>query len=139
MARADPAQTANPRKIARSIVAGRYPAPATAEGNVLAADLQFAAATLSPDDRWCAGADWTADQVYIFDTSSGGVVRQLPACTFTSGLLFSPDNRWLVMCGVNEYRFWETARWQVSCLFSRNCNIFPILLKYPLKAWKRNQ
>jgi hypothetical protein len=72
-------------------------------------DLRFLA--ISHNGRWTATGAWGFSGVKIWETESGRLLRELPSGEFPN-LLFSPDDRWLVVGTADGYQFWNAATWQ---------------------------
>jgi WD40 repeat protein len=85
----------------------------------LQTETPFEFASLSPDGRWCAAAAQHAQTVSVFEVASGTPLRLLSATNVTT-LAFSPDERWLVTGGKEEYSFWNTASWQRAWTLQRD-------------------
>ena len=66
---------------------------------------------LRPDGQ--SAVTWSRDStnVQIWDVLRSAVVQQLPA-RLCNHAAFSPNNRWLVVGNVMEFRVWDVATWQ---------------------------
>jgi WD40 repeat protein/predicted Ser/Thr protein kinase len=71
-------------------------------------DLHWVA--VDPAGRWIATAAWGHEGAKVWEASSGRLCSDLPAGRY-SDILFSPDGRWLVTRGEQEYRFWNVGEW----------------------------
>ena len=80
--------------------------PNPAPGTVI-----FRTACLSPNAQLCAACRLGTNLVQVFDVATGAEIQTLEAAK-VSDLAFSPDGRWLVTCGLEEYRFWDSRSWQ---------------------------
>jgi eukaryotic-like serine/threonine-protein kinase len=65
---------------------------------------------MSGDGRWVATGTWKGSGVKVWDAATGKLTQELPAKN--ANVVFSPDGRWLVIGDGNDYRFWETEKWQ---------------------------
>ena len=88
------------------------------EKSRFAGEMPFEFATISDDAKWCAASQWKAKSVRVFDMATGNRIADLPADKVYVAV-FSPDNQWLVTGGYEEYCFWNTASWQMSCRLRR--------------------
>jgi WD40 repeat protein len=70
----------------------------------------------SPDGRMLASADWGAQEVSLWDTSSGKLLRQLPLKgeqQYVRNLTFSADGKTLAACQYHGFiQFWDAATGQ---------------------------
>jgi WD40 repeat protein len=66
---------------------------------------------LSPDGQSAVTYKRGSTNVQIWDVVRSAVVKELPShqCNHAA---FSPDNRWLVVGNVTEFRVWDVATWQ---------------------------
>jgi WD40 repeat protein len=69
-------------------------------------------AALSPDSRWLA--TFSGRKVYVRDLQSGRDIAELDALTASSGLAFTPDNRFLVLTSNDHVQFVNTTSWVVD-------------------------
>lgn len=74
---------------------------------------------VSPDRRWVATASYMYPGVWIWDVGTGKQVRELPS-DGRSDLDFSPDGRWLLVSGSNEFRLWRAGSWQPGLRIRRH-------------------
>jgi WD40 repeat protein len=80
-------------------------------------DGKVFAVALSPDGHFAGVAGWNRsggdDWVYIFDTTTGKLIRRLGVGNVVFHLTFSPDGRYLAgtMAGGEGVRVWETVGW----------------------------
>jgi WD40 repeat protein len=67
--------------------------------------------TLSPDGQSAVTWGRASTNVQIWDVLSSAVAKELPVhgCNHAA---FSPNNRWLVVGNVMEFRVWDVATWQ---------------------------
>jgi WD40 repeat protein len=78
--------------------------------------------SMSPDMHWVAGGTFKEGgdrRVRIWDAHSGELVHHLPTGEMEQNLAFSPDGRWLVTSGLNDYRFWRAGDWMLDHTISR--------------------
>jgi WD40 repeat protein len=72
---------------------------------------------ISPEGRWMAASSGptdlpvTEERTRVWDLRGGPDGRDLPI-RGRNFMTFSPDGRWLVTGGIQEYRFWKTGSWQ---------------------------
>jgi hypothetical protein len=84
---------------------------------------------ISPDGRWLAassgGSDIpvTEERTRVWDLQPGRAGRDLPI-RGRSHVIFSPDSRWLVVGGIQDYRFWRTGSWQPGLQIPRQSRGF---------------
>jgi WD40 repeat protein len=81
--------------------------------------------SISHDGKWVATGTWGAagdTHVTVCDAQTGQRVRDLPV-RYDANVAFSPDNRWLVTCTCQEYRFWEVGSWEPRHGVTRDANI----------------
>jgi WD40 repeat protein len=73
---------------------------------------------LSPDGSLFASGAFHAAGVGVWDTATGGLVKQLPAAEESSdpgaNVAFSPDGRLLVISTVDGFAFWEVGSWTLK-------------------------
>ncbi len=66
--------------------------------------------SLSPDGRWLVTAPRRGEAVKVWNAASGELHRTL-AIPVVGKVLFSPDNRWLVVRSTKQVDFWRVADW----------------------------
>ena len=66
--------------------------------------------SLSPDGRWLVTAPRSGEAVKVWNAASGELHRTL-AAPVVGKVLFSPDNRWLVVRSTKQVDFWRVADW----------------------------
>ena len=83
--------------------------------------------SISHDRKWVATGTWGSPagehvtHVTVCDARNGHS-QELPV-PYDANVAFSPDNRWLVTCTCQEYRFWEVGSWRPRHGVTRNANI----------------
>jgi WD40 repeat protein len=99
------------------IVAGSKLAPIVFETarptNLLRLDGQLGSGSVAiePSGRWIAAGSWKGSGVRVYDTASGGLLKQLPVKR-TAAVAFSPDGSYLATADMMELKFWSTANWE---------------------------
>jgi WD40 repeat protein len=89
------------------------------EESLRGGDDPFRFTALSPDGRWCAAGGFGTNQVHLFNTATGGIVRLLASGRSPRRLAFSPDSRRLVICGVDNYRCFDVYTGQQAWSLQR--------------------
>jgi len=87
--------------------------------------------SFSVDSKWLAGAAWSEDKAKVWNVETGKLVQSWDKELDIVGLAFSPDGRWLVTCGFEEYRFWEVGSWEQRRAITRvraDKNVGPVVL-----------
>jgi WD40 repeat protein/tRNA A-37 threonylcarbamoyl transferase component Bud32 len=83
--------------------------------------LGYESISFSVDSEWLAGAAWSEDDAMIWNVETGKLATMIPGSKNRDvSLAFSPDGRWLVTCGFEEYRFWEVGTWPTNRTISRS-------------------
>ena len=73
---------------------------------------------LSPDGKWLACATWHGSGIRVFDLDDGRLVHSIDGSD--SGVMFSPDNQWLVTSTGADYRVWSAGDWRLRLCLPRN-------------------
>jgi eukaryotic-like serine/threonine-protein kinase len=66
---------------------------------------------VSHNGRWIATGAAFGRSVKIREANTGKLIQEL-ACEETPGVIFSPDDRWLVVGTHDGYQFWDVASWK---------------------------
>jgi WD40 repeat protein len=74
---------------------------------------------VSPDSRLVASGPYKARGIHVWESATGKRVKDLPAEGSVS-VGFSPDGRWLVAGGSQEYRLWEVGSWRPGLTLARD-------------------
>jgi WD40 repeat protein len=69
-------------------------------------------AALSPDGQWAVTSGWRSQEIKVWETRTGRVIKELPRESGTTSA-FSPDGQLFVNGRGNEYCIWDVATWQV--------------------------
>jgi len=72
---------------------------------------------LSPNGKYVATGTWKGNEVKIWESSTGFLIRTLPL-EGSRSVLFSPDNHWLVTFGRNQLLFWEVGTWRLGTSYA---------------------
>jgi len=85
----------------------------------LGGDITFRFTALSPDGQWCAAGSFLTNLLYIFSARSLQTMRVVPSCPGVGRAVFSPDSRWLILCGSEQYQCINTANGRLAWAFQR--------------------
>ncbi len=66
---------------------------------------------LSPSGRWAAAGTHNGNGVKVWDASTGSIEADLPI-QGSAKVLFSSDERWLLVADYGSYRFYEVGSWR---------------------------
>lgn len=77
---------------------------------------------LSPDGKWLACATWHGSGIRVFNLDDGRLVHSADATD--AGVMFSPDNRWLLTSTGAEYRLWSVGDWRLRQCIPRKVGSF---------------
>ena len=66
---------------------------------------------LTSDGLWAATGTWKGTGVFVYEASTGRLVRRLPV-KGSAFVAFSPDDNWLATADMTEFRLWKTGTWE---------------------------
>jgi serine/threonine protein kinase/WD40 repeat protein len=72
------------------------------------------AAAVSPNGRWSATGShhiWSVSGAKVWDSQTGKCIKELPVGSLCN-VIWSPDGRWLLTSGGQEFRLWEAGTWR---------------------------
>jgi serine/threonine protein kinase/WD40 repeat protein/Tfp pilus assembly protein PilF len=97
----------NPERPAARQVLGKFP--------------NLATIALSPDGQWAAAGASDASQLTIWHLPDAKHMRDLRGYSCAA---FSPNSRWLVTGGPDDYRFWQVGTWTPGLTLPRDQRVF---------------
>jgi len=83
----------------------------TDPGGVPAGTVIYRSACISSSGKWCAADRFDTNLVEVFDTRTSRLIHTL-VVDGVRDVVFSSDERWLVTCDIDDYRFWDTSSWR---------------------------
>jgi WD40 repeat protein len=93
-------------------------------------EAPYESISFSVEGKWLAATAWSEDDTKVWDVKTREIVKTLPAKEVVNSA-FSPDGRWLVTCGNEDYRFLEVGSWLPRRSFSRiraGSSVGPVVL-----------
>jgi WD40 repeat protein len=81
------------------------------------------AIALSADGHWAAVSYWQDAEVRVWETRGPKLVRSLAGgCSDNDArqVGFSPDSHWLIVGGIQDYRWWRLGTWEMGPVLMRD-------------------
>ncbi len=94
-----------------------FPAARPAERTELRDHGLLSALAVSPDGRWVAAGMMDLG-LKVWDTRTGALRQSLPG--EQQFVVFSPDSRWLLGGGLEDYRLWQVGSWEAGPIIPRD-------------------